>query len=71
MKRSIPVIIIIVFYSSKAQQMCWQGEKLSEYIQGVNEHIKYTQKYTLSLCEGSVTATCSVGPNKEENAVNI
>lgn len=40
-------IIIIVFYSSKAQQMCWQGSKLSEYIQGVNEHIKYTQKYTL------------------------
>lgn len=47
MKRPTPVIIIIVFYSSKAQQMCWQGSKLSEYIQGVNEHIKYTQKYTL------------------------
>lgn len=27
--------------------MCWQGSKLSEYIQGVNEHMKYTQKYTL------------------------
>lgn len=27
--------------------MCWQGSKLSGYIQGVNEHMKYTQKYTL------------------------
>lgn len=35
MNTHIPdVIIIIVFYSSKAQQLCWQGSKLSEYIQG-------------------------------------
>lgn len=29
--------------------MCWQGYRLSEYIQGVNELVEYTQKFTLSL----------------------
>lgn len=58
---------LLVFYSSKAQQMCWQGEKLSEYIQGV----KTSSTHRSSPCCESVTATCSVGPNKEENVVNM
>lgn len=47
--------------------MCWQGEKPSEYIQGANEHIKYTQRFAPSLAgRATLTATCFVVPSEEE-----